>query len=58
MIDYWAAFATTGDPNHADAPDWPSFSLRRPYVQSLAPDNITDVDLATEHHCAFWATRS
>ena len=58
MIDYWAAFATTGDPDRAGGPDWPRFSPHRPYVQSLAPDDITGVDLATEHHCGFWATRS
>jgi para-nitrobenzyl esterase len=58
MIDYWSAFATTGDPNRAGGPDWPAFSQHRPYVQSLAPDDITGVDLATEHHCVFWATRS
>jgi para-nitrobenzyl esterase len=49
MIDYWTAFATTG------APDWPRFSPKRPYVQSLAPDAIGAVDLAAEHHCGFWA---
>jgi para-nitrobenzyl esterase len=58
MIDYWSAFAATGDPARADGPDWPRFSPHRPYVQSLAPDAVTGVDLATEHHCAFWAARS
>lgn len=58
MIDYWAAFAATGDPDRAGGPDWPRFSRHRPYVQSLAPDDITGVDLATEHHCGFWAARS
>jgi para-nitrobenzyl esterase len=58
MIDYWTAFATTGDPGRAGGPDWPRFSQHRPYVQSLAPDDITGVDLATEHHCTFWAAHS
>jgi para-nitrobenzyl esterase len=58
MIDYWTAFAATGDPNRAGGPDWPRFSQHRPHVQSLAPDTITGVDLATEHHCTFWTTRS
>lgn len=57
MIDYWTAFAGTGDPNRAGGPDWPAFSPQRPYVQSLAPDAVTRVDLATEHHCAFWSHR-
>lgn len=55
MIDYWAAFAATGDPNRAGGPDWPRFDGHRPYVQSLAPDAITRVDLAAAHHCGFWA---
>jgi para-nitrobenzyl esterase len=58
MIDYWTAFAKTGDPNRAGGPVWPSFSPHRPSVLSLAPDNIIVVDLATEHHCTFWQTRS
>jgi para-nitrobenzyl esterase len=56
MIDYWTAFAATGDPNRAGGPDWPRFSQHHPYVQSLAPDDIKGVDLATEHHCGFWTT--
>jgi para-nitrobenzyl esterase len=51
MIDYWSSFAATGDPGR----DWPRFSARRPYVQSLAPDDVHGVDLAAEHHCGFWA---
>ncbi len=58
MIDYWAAFARTGDPARADGPDWPRLTAHRPHVQSLAPDDITGVDFATEHHCAFWADQS
>jgi len=57
MIDYWTAFATTGDPNRAGGPGWPRFTQHHPYVQSLAPDDITGVALATEHHCTFWADR-
>jgi para-nitrobenzyl esterase len=58
MIDYWAAFMVTGDPARAEGPDWPQFTPRAPYVQSLAPDAITRVDFATEHHCGFWAVRT
>ncbi len=57
MIGYWTAFAATGDPDRAAGPDGPRFPRHRPYVQSLAPDDITPVDLAAEHHCGFWATR-
>jgi para-nitrobenzyl esterase len=53
MIDYWAAFARSGDPDRA----WPRLTRHRPHVWSLAPDAITSVDLVTEHHCSFWAAR-
>ncbi|WP_154796055.1 carboxylesterase/lipase family protein [Occultella kanbiaonis] len=56
MIDYWAAFATTGNPDVAGGPAWPRFdgAANTPYVQSLAPGTIGAVDVATEHHLAFW----
>lgn len=49
MIDYWTAFARTGDPG------WPGF--RAGNAQQLAPDRIGPVDLAAEHHCDFWSAR-
>ncbi|MEU3459483.1 carboxylesterase family protein [Streptomyces sp. NPDC006733] len=59
MVDYWAAFAHTGDPNTPGAPFWPALGspspLARP-VQSLAPGpgGIHPVDAGSVHHCAFW----
>ncbi|TWD81233.1 para-nitrobenzyl esterase [Kribbella amoyensis] len=58
MIDYWASFAATGDPGHADGPRWPRFrAIGHPYVQELAPgaDGIRPVDLARQDHCRFWS---
>ncbi|PXX61623.1 carboxylesterase type B [Nocardia tenerifensis] len=56
MIAYWTRFAATGDPNTTDLPPWQPFrtSDQVPYVQSLAPEKIGPVDLATEHRCHFW----
>ncbi|MEO3927070.1 carboxylesterase family protein [Micromonosporaceae bacterium B7E4] len=51
MISYWTRFAATGNPNGPGTPYW---SPRA--VQSLAPGAVGSVDLATAHHCAFWAT--
>ncbi|GAA5031501.1 carboxylesterase family protein [Actinopolymorpha pittospori] len=58
MIEYWARFAHTGNPNSAKTPAWPRFDSRSRYVQSLAPGNggIRRTDLARDHHYDFWAT--
>ena len=50
MIDYWARFARTGDPNAPASPHWP-----RHAVLSLAPDHIVPTSTTQiQHHCAFW----
>jgi para-nitrobenzyl esterase len=54
MIGYWSQFARTGNPNRPDLPGWPGFHDAN--AQSLAPGAIQQVDLATEHNCAFWST--
>lgn len=54
MIDYWATFAHTGNPNGPRTSDWPRFDSGARAVQSLAPNAIRTVDLAREHQCVFW----
>jgi para-nitrobenzyl esterase len=57
MMRYWANFAHTGDPNGDGLPRWPPFDRGEavPYVQLLAPDVISRVDYAAEHHLDFWS---
>ncbi|MEV0799705.1 carboxylesterase family protein [Kribbella sp. NPDC050281] len=58
MIDYWTAFARTGNPNGPDRPHWSPTTSRTVTGLSLAPTDqtgIRPVNLSTEHHCGFWA---
>lgn len=48
MIQYWSRFAKTGDPG------WPAFE-QNGVVLSIKNGDFRPVDLAAEHHCAFWA---
>ncbi|HEX2130481.1 MAG TPA: hypothetical protein VHH15_02910 [Actinophytocola sp.] len=52
IIEDWTTFAETGR-----IPGWPRFTAGSEYTRSLAPGDIAPVDLAAEHHCAFWADR-
>jgi len=58
MIDYWTAFARTGDPNGPGRPHWSPTTGHTVKGLSLAPTDqsgIQQVDLSTEHQCGFWA---
>ncbi|MFE5138390.1 carboxylesterase/lipase family protein [Streptomyces fagopyri] len=52
MIDYWARFARTADPNGPSLPHWSGGT-----VLSLAPDHIVPTHTTnSRHHCTFWET--
>lgn len=54
MIQYWTRFARTGDPNSADAPNWPRYGASDLF-QSLEPSTpVTKGDFAIDHKCAIW----
>lgn len=58
MIDYWTAFARTGNPNGPDRPHWSPTDVREVKGLSLAPTDqtgIQQVNLSAEHQCGFWS---
>ncbi|NYI78526.1 carboxylesterase/lipase family protein [Nocardioides panzhihuensis] len=54
MIDYWAAFARTGDPNGPGRPHWPEYAPGSTVVE-LSTTGIAPTPSAGDHHCDFWA---
>jgi para-nitrobenzyl esterase len=58
MIDYWTAFARTGNPNGSGRPLWSPTGVREVKGLSLAPTDqsgIQQVNLSAEHQCGFWS---
>ncbi|MFB7716105.1 carboxylesterase/lipase family protein [Nocardia sp. NPDC056100] len=55
MIDYWTAFARTGDPDGAGRPAAPRFDAASGRMLRFAPDGPRDYTrFAADHHCGFW----
>jgi para-nitrobenzyl esterase len=55
MMQYWANFARSGDPNGDGLVLWPRYDAAHQLL-SLKPDGNMAIDnFDVEHHCAFWA---
>ena len=57
MRSYWAAFATTGDPNGGGRPDWPAYRRSKKNDNFLGINSGTDVsagDGVRTAFCDFW----
>ncbi len=59
MVDYWAAFAANGNPNHQNMPAWPLFNVVGEQMQSFVPPTpVNEATFAIDHKCAFWDAAS
>jgi para-nitrobenzyl esterase len=59
MLDYWTAFARSGNPNGPGRPQWTPIDSNTVSSVSLVPSDqggIEQVNLTSEHHCNFWAS--
>jgi Carboxylesterase family len=58
MMDYWANFAKTGNPNGPGLPVWPRFTAGRGEIMKLAPGDaigpISGSAFGRDHKCALW----
>ena len=55
MIAFWAAFAASGDPAVAGAPNWPRYKNATKRVLELRPDGSRTIrSFAGFHKCRFW----
>jgi para-nitrobenzyl esterase len=58
MLDYWTAFARSGNPNGPGRPQWKPVHGSTISGVSLAPSDqggIEHLSLSSEHHCDFWS---
>jgi para-nitrobenzyl esterase len=55
MIQYFGAFARSGNPNSPLSPFWPKYHPRTDLVMGLRPHFTHPIsDFAQAHHCDFW----
>ncbi|MFJ9084118.1 carboxylesterase/lipase family protein [Streptomyces sp. NPDC102384] len=53
MSSYWANYATTGNPNGRNLPNWPSYSANSPKVMEVG-DHFGPVAVASPERLDFW----
>jgi para-nitrobenzyl esterase len=54
IIDYWSAFAGTGNPNGPSRAHWPEFGTAGNVI-GLSTGGIGPTPYAANHRCGFWA---
>lgn len=54
MIDYWSAFARTGNPNGHGRPHWAEYGASSK-VLGLSTAGIAPTPYAADHRCDLWA---
>jgi para-nitrobenzyl esterase len=60
MQGYWTSFASTGNPDAAGRPLWPSWVPAQHQTLVLQTDpaggNTVSADVGADFNCAFWAS--
>jgi para-nitrobenzyl esterase len=54
MVEYWANFAKTGDPNGSGLPTWPKYTTAANGILTLGPDSggiVVTTNFTTDHKC-------
>ncbi|MEQ4204513.1 carboxylesterase family protein [Actinopolymorpha sp. B9G3] len=54
IVDYWSAFAGTGNPNGPSRAPWPEFGTAGTVI-GMSTGGIGPTPYATDHRCGFWA---
>jgi len=55
MVQYWTNFAKRGDPNGAEPPAWPGYTVASDQHQSLVPAGVAPITtFGADHKCSFW----
>jgi para-nitrobenzyl esterase len=57
MIQYWANFVKTGNPNGTGLATWPRYDAAGRQILSLRPEGSVVINnFDSDHHCTFWST--
>jgi carboxylesterase type B len=57
MMDYWAQFVKTGNPNLTSAPDWAAYTPKDQFTQILDSTIVSQAHPVSDICAVLWAHR-